>query len=135
MVGILLTRWCLGMKNTHSSSSDALYYQLVENTTTSNNNTRVQVPAETLRTSRVSIGPYDDDIPKPRGRIPSDVEPTTGLCRPKNILFGQLNDKTNPTIRPTPTLIPTPSQEVNVAIKQMKLGKAPGLGLIPIEVW
>ena len=60
----------------------------------SNNNTRVQVPAVTLRTSRGSTNPYEDDIPKPQGRIPSDARTTKGLCRPKkNILFGQLNSR------------------------------------------
>ena len=58
----------------------------------SNNNTRVQVPSKTLRTSRGSTNPYEDDIPKPQGQILSDAGTTTKLCRPKkNIFFGELN--------------------------------------------
>ena len=60
----------------------------------SSNNTRVQVATVTLRTSRESANPYEDDIPKPHGQIPSDARATKGLCRSKkNILFGQLNSR------------------------------------------
>ena len=48
----------------------------------------------TLRTSRGYTNLYEDDIPKPQGRITSDARTTKGLCRPKkNILFGQLNSR------------------------------------------
>ena len=57
----------------------------------SSNNTRVQVPAVTYLGY---TNPYEDDIPKPQGWIPSDARTTKGLCRPKkNILFGQPNSR------------------------------------------
>ena len=63
----------------------------------SSNNTRVLVPAETLRTSRGSTNPYEDDIPKPQGRIPSDARTKKGFCRPKKHPFGQLSSRREET--------------------------------------